>query len=171
MLRLSLVLLCFCYSSPISLFLTVILSLSLCMSVLQGVWGLTFTFARVFVRAFVDGPVPKPPTPRNHTLCSPCSHAHLCRVTTASTSSPGDWALSVGLTCSTTWVFQSHHHVPARRFLCLKLVTSVTSANIWAIILPLTWQSSVCFPPRRAPSQVLTEPKILLWTFSKHSSH
>ena len=50
--------------------------------------GLTITFARVLVRALVDGPGSPPTNTEDHTqLRSPCSHAH-CGLVTATCVSP-----------------------------------------------------------------------------------
>ena len=58
--------------------------------------GLAFTFARVLVRAPIDGPGSKPTDIGDHSVCTPCSRAHFGRVTTACVSSPRDWAVSIG---------------------------------------------------------------------------
>ena len=50
--------------------------------------GLTFTSARVLVRAPIDGPGWHPTDIGDHSVCTPCSRAHFGRVTTACVSSP-----------------------------------------------------------------------------------
>ena len=39
--------------------------------------GLTITFARVLVRAQIDGPSQKPTDTKHHAMCSLYSHAHV----------------------------------------------------------------------------------------------
>ena len=59
--------------------------------------GLPFTFARVLVRAPVDGPSLQPTDNKGpHKECGPCSHAHFGCVPTACGSSPRDWVVSIG---------------------------------------------------------------------------
>ena len=68
--------------------------------------GLTFTFARIRVRAPIEGPS-YPPTDAEgttteddtvfvFTVKSPCSHAHFGCVTPACVSPPRDWAVLTG---------------------------------------------------------------------------
>ena len=58
--------------------------------------GLTFTFARVLVRALTDEPSQQLLDLQDRCLCNLCSHAPSGRAAAAGVSSPRDRAVSIG---------------------------------------------------------------------------
>ena len=73
--------------------------------------GSTFTSARVLVWARVDGPGSQPTDIGDHSVCLPCSRAHLGHVTTAFVSLPEIGRSPLARTCSKTWVFLGRLHI------------------------------------------------------------
>ena len=124
-------------------------------SVLQGVGVLRSCLpASLFEHLSMDKARSRPTQWTTNSACSPCSHAHFDRFTTACVSSPTGLS-SLACRCSRTWPFLRRLNILAHFFPMFGL----SNAEVWiqkigdnlpSDILVLAVRLNVCFTPRRS---------------------